>query len=73
MGTPASLDTTNKDATIYEKNETPTIAKTVLKEGATAGTDNSVAYLTTTEGDVAVWVENTDCRLQGLCAVQEHH
>lgn len=65
MGALASLDTTNKDVNIYEKNDEPTIEKSVLKKGEEVGLVTP-AYLTGANGDGAVWVTNTDADINDL-------
>ena len=64
MGALASLDTSNRDVTLHEKNDEPTIDKKVLKKGSIAGSVNA-DYLTggvysTTGTATANWVTNTD-------------
>jgi LPXTG-motif cell wall-anchored protein len=73
MGTLASLDTTNKNVTIHEKNDEPVIEKDVHKKGSdalkaptayTGGTDaeNTAAYRNAYYGTTD-WVQNTDANV----------
>lgn len=57
MGSLASLDTTNTTATIYDKSEAPTLAKYVLKKGATTNGTATYSDLVDTSTN---WVSDTD-------------
>ena len=57
MGTLASLDTTNKNVTIFEKNAEPTIEKKVKnKDNYSAERDTDTYHYE----DESIWVENTE-------------
>ena len=72
MGTLAALDTTNDQADITEKNDEPTVEKTVMKRrteipdaanadsnsGTVMNTEDIFNYLTT--GNSGMWVEDTE-------------
>ena len=56
MGTLCALDTTNKDVTVYEKNQEATIEKKVKAKDSSAARDENGRYADGEE----VWLEDTD-------------